>query len=83
MKLSDELRQGAAEARRVGWQITDPILPHPVEKAATLLDELEGALSRLALACGEMPENGQGTVQGQEVNLAYSEAVTLLERLKA
>lgn len=39
---------------------------------------LRAALARLAAAVGELPENGSGTVQGAELNAAYTGAMTLL-----
>ena len=40
--------------------------------------KLRTALARLAAAVGELPENGSGTVQGAELNAAYSGAMALL-----
>ena len=40
--------------------------------------KLRAALARLAAAVGELPENGSGTVQGTELNAAYSGAMALL-----
>ncbi len=43
------------------------------------LVKVREALQRLTTATGTLPENGSGTVQGQELNRAYMKASRVLE----
>lgn len=56
--------------------------------AATLRDLIAGSIRPLLMALdglvatvAELPENGTGTIQGQALNRAYSQALDVLERL--
>jgi hypothetical protein len=78
-KIISGLLEGAARMRSEGWEITQPVVPDELEEAAERMTQLQQSLGALAREMGELPEDGKGTVQRDELHRAYGAACDVLK----